>query len=58
MKHRSETLEHGILYTVRLSVIRDRTDKISLPVESRNLFRAEKSERRRRQMEEVQNRQQ
>jgi hypothetical protein len=34
MKHRSETLGHGIFYTARLSLIRDRTDKISESVES------------------------
>jgi hypothetical protein len=50
-----ETLGEGAFYNIRLSVIRDRTDKISESVESRDQFRAEKSERRRRQMEEVQN---
>jgi hypothetical protein len=49
-----ETLGEGAFYTVRLSVIRDRADKISSSVDSRNQFRAEKSERRRRQTEEVQ----
>jgi hypothetical protein len=34
MKHRSETLGHGIFYTVRLSVIRDRTGKINQSVDS------------------------
>jgi hypothetical protein len=29
MKHKSEALGHGLFYTFRLSVIRDRTDKIS-----------------------------
>jgi hypothetical protein len=42
MKHRIETLGHGIFYTVRLSVIRDRTDKMSELVESRDQFRAKK----------------
>jgi hypothetical protein len=35
MKQRSETLGHGIFYKVRLSVIRDRTDKIRWSVQSR-----------------------
>jgi hypothetical protein len=50
-----ETIGEDVFYINRLSVLRDRTDKISESVESREQFRAEKSEFRRRRTEEVQN---
>jgi hypothetical protein len=52
---RGETIGEDIFYTVRLSVIRERMDKISESFESRKQFRAEKSELTRRRTEYVQN---